>query len=406
MKYDIIVIGGGISGLNILYELAKQKTKKRVLLLEKNNYLGGRIKTFREQINKKNYQWEEGAGRFNKNHKLLINLIKELKLSSHINPIGSDIKFIPSKPIDREFYNKNPFEYVNIVVTRLEKESAEESRKYTFQEYAIKKNILTKKEFDFVLDSFGYYSELVDMNAADALRLFKDGITNKLQYYGLKCGLDQIIEKMRGIILKNKNFTIKTNTHIKNIKYIDSSFVLNSGQYFCDNLVLAIPKPNLCELDFLKPIRRGILDSIVCKPLCRIYAVYENAWFKNMGKITTNNDLRYIIPINEKSGLIMISYSDNAFAEYWKNKRKILPLINKNIRETFDIDIEDPIYIKKSYWDCGVGYWKKNVDSGKISNAMLKPFDVPLFICGENYSTTQGWIEGALITSNRVIELL
>ena len=158
-------------------------------------------------------------------------------------------------------------------------------------------------------------------------------------------------------------------------------------------------------LKILKPIKK-LLELIVCKPLCRIYAIYDDIWFNNITKTTTNNELRYIIPINKDTGLIMISYTDNIFAEYWKNKNSILPIIKKNIKKTFDKDIKDPIFIKKCYWDCGVGYWKKNVDSKIISKIIEKPFNIPLFICGENYSITQGWIEGALISSNNIYKLL
>ena len=55
MEYDIIIIGGGISGLNILYQLDKLKYNKKILLLEKNNYFGGRMKTFRKTINNTKY---------------------------------------------------------------------------------------------------------------------------------------------------------------------------------------------------------------------------------------------------------------------------------------------------------------------------------------------------------------
>jgi len=36
---------------------------------------------------------------------------------------------------------------------------------------------------------------------------------------------------------------------------------------------------------------------------------------KGMPKLTTNNNLRMIIPISEKNGVIMISYTDNKFAK-------------------------------------------------------------------------------------------
>ena len=41
--FDIIIIGGGISGLHTYYKLIQQNKYNKILLLEKNDYFGGRI---------------------------------------------------------------------------------------------------------------------------------------------------------------------------------------------------------------------------------------------------------------------------------------------------------------------------------------------------------------------------
>ena len=36
---------------------------------------------------------------------------------------------------------------------------------------------------------------------------------------------------------------------------------------------------------------------------------------------------------------------------------------------------------------------------------MLQPLDsIPVYVCGENFSETQGWMEGSLETSTQVIQ--
>jgi len=407
MEYDIIIIGGGISGLNILYQLDKLKYNKKILLLEKNNYFGGRMKTFRKTINNTKYHWEEGAARFNNTHKLFINLIHELKLNKYIIDIGSDITFISSTKYNPKYINKNPFDYITIILNKLKNEKEEFAKSFTFKDYAIKNKVVSKEDFDFVLDSFGYYSELVEMNAFDAMHLFKTGITNKLTFHGLSCNFDTLIKELVNHI-KNENYKLKLNTNVKNIIYNNSIFKVETDKqiYYSKKVIFAIPKPNLLKFKILKPIN-NLLNSIVCKPLCRIYSIYDknNIWFNNIGKITTNNHLRYVIPVNKENGVIMVSYSDNKFAKYWKYKENLIPIIKKLLDKTFNIKTELPLFIKKSYWECGVGYWKQNTDSKIISKQMLHPIkDIPLYICGENYSTTQGWIEGALLSSNQLIK--
>ena len=72
--YDLIIIGGGISGLYLAYNLCEKY--KNILLLEVSSELGGRIKT--DYID--DFPIEMGAGRFSNHHKNLFKLIKDLNL--------------------------------------------------------------------------------------------------------------------------------------------------------------------------------------------------------------------------------------------------------------------------------------------------------------------------------------
>jgi protoporphyrinogen oxidase len=78
MIYDIIILGGGIAGLYCAYKLLQKNKILKILILEKNDYLGGRMKIFKKTINGHTFYQEEGAWRFNTNHKLLLKLINEL----------------------------------------------------------------------------------------------------------------------------------------------------------------------------------------------------------------------------------------------------------------------------------------------------------------------------------------
>jgi protoporphyrinogen oxidase len=423
MIYDIILIGGGISGLNTCYELLKNnnellKKKYNILLLEKNNYLGGRIKTFSKKIKNHKYHFEEGAGRLNDNHVYFLQLIKELNLLDKLVKINSTIEFKPSLKTKyfsnnyKEFIGKTPFYYIDKVIQYSKKDIKEDIQKYTFKEYCLK--CLTKKEIEFIIDSFGYYTQLIKMNAYNALQLFDKGMNPKLQFYHVEYGFEVIIKELEKRILE-KNGKIKLKTIVKNIKVIDKLFYIytNKGLYISKKCVLAIPKPDLMKLTILDKCKKKI-NSIGYKSLCRIYAIFDkkNNWMKNIGKTTTNNFSRYIIPIDKNNGLIMISYSDGKYANYWnnlykKNKKIFINKLKENIYKTFQIKINNPLFYKKCYWKCAVGYWKKNVDSSKIYKKIIHPYkNINLYICGENYSENQGWIEGALKTSFEVIKLL
>ena len=79
MKYDIIIVGCGISSLFYLYTLQKMNSSAKIAILEKKPYVGGRIHSIKigDDI------IDSGALRFNKNHKHLIQLLDELEITNY-----------------------------------------------------------------------------------------------------------------------------------------------------------------------------------------------------------------------------------------------------------------------------------------------------------------------------------
>jgi monoamine oxidase len=119
-----------------------------------------------------------------------------------------------------------------------------------------------------------------------------------------------------------------------------------------------------------------------------------------------------IIPMNPKKGLIMISYSDNKYADFWyklyqKGQKSLIEELRKEIRQTTGKTIPDPMEIRVFYWSCGVGYWGITANSQEISQKMIQPLTKHpnIYCCGEHFSEkNQQWMEGALETSQKVID--
>jgi hypothetical protein len=118
-----------------------------------------------------------------------------------------------------------------------------------------------------------------------------------------------------------------------------------------------------------------------------------------------------VIPISEKAGVIMISYTDNIFADFWQSlyKKGGLKDVNKELirlmKLSTGLDIPEPLETHVFYWSCGTGYWGVGADSDVLTESLLHPFpDKSLFICGEHFSALgQQWMEGALETGSRVL---
>ena len=280
---------------------------------------------------------------------------------------------------------------------RLEKK--EVLMNYTFCEYAEK--ILNNDELDFMLIASGYSGQLKKMNAYNAFHLFSKGIRTDTLYWSGKFNLlvDNIIR-----LLQKNNCEMFKNICVKDVIKEDDVFkiILNKKTIYSKKIIFCTPKESLKEFSCLNPIKCIINKSISCKSLCRVYALFnENEeWLMNFNKKTVvNNQLRYIIPINPKKGLIMISYTDDMYTEYWNkkqnNQNELKKSIVRLIKQVLNINITSPKKVYVCYWKCGVAYWNKGVNSEIISDFMINPL-ANTYICGENYSLQQSWVEGAL----------
>ena len=402
--YDIIIIGGGIGGLNCAYNLSKYNYK--ILLLDERKYLGGRMLTYYD----KNINYELGAGRFNKNHKLLVKLIKHFKLTPI--EISSKIDYKDNK--DNKDNDKiNIFNYIiKKIIKKFSKINSNILKKYTFKELCCK--YYDKKFINKIIKYFGYKAEFEILNAFNALKTFQINFNGKIKYFILKEGFSELCNKIANQCLQN-NVTLKLSSCVSNIYKINEVFNVetnNNIKYLGKKIIFAIRKNDLIKFNILNPIKT-ILNSVKPAQLLRIYAYYPviggKVWFSSLNKIITDTKLKFIIPINEKYGIIMISYTDYKDTKYFiengklKSDTILINIINTELKKIFDFPIPNPIKLNSYYWINGCHYWKKNYDSELISKYIINPLS-NIYICGETYSLfNQAWIEGALETSNKVI---
>jgi monoamine oxidase len=432
MIYDYIVLGGGISGLYCAHLLLKKSPKASVLILEREAVVGGRVHTYSDKY----MSVEAGAGRFNMAHTLLMELIGELGLSKKIYPISSDAGYAPADGSEPKILLGNDIKtkwYIVKVVLASKLESADLLKSMSFIDYC--KRVLVKSEIEYIKGSFGYYSELVIMNAYDVIHLLGElGPGN--DFGGLKGGLVQIIDKLVDRISRRAGSRILCNKTVIDIQYVYRG-VMGSAQpgsgsanqhnggsvievYCKENVrpyvglkcICAFPKQVAEKLAIFKPMK-DVFAQIVCAPLCRIYSTFPvvkgKTWFSGMPKFTTNNNLRMVIPISESDGVIMISYSDNKYADGWNRLYKSggVDAVNRELarlmKKSTGIDIPTPLSTRVFHWPCGVGYWGIGADSSQFP---LQPdSSVPIYLCGEHYSgESQQWMEGALETAKRVVE--
>ena len=426
-NYDIIIIGGGISGIYTMYNLKKKYPKLKVLLLEKEDRFGGRIYTYFEKINNQIYKMDLGAGRLGFHHHRIMNLLQDLKLKHEIIPITNTENYVEydKKTNSATDKSKEKRAIVDILYNFFNSSKVSNlSHKFLKRLNLIElfSKFLPKKISEIVENSFEYKCKLKYFNANDAVYYFKHDYNKYSKFFVLKNGLNIIIDKMLSKIKSNKKYVFKKNKNVKNISYdferklykinySDKNFTHNVYSKF---IICALPRKDLVKFDILSPFMND-LNSINEIAKMRIFEIYDTrtreAWFKDLPKISTNEELQFVLPIDSNSGLIMSSYNENLSTNknYWlnlynKSKKDFKDVLNKklnNIFSVFNISVPQSIYIKSYYWSMGVASWKKNVDSQYISQKILNIMP-NFYICGENYSQYQAWCEGSLQTSEEV----
>jgi len=401
MIYDYIIVGGGLSGLYSAYNLLKENPKLDILILERNRDVGGRIDT-QDGL-------EAGAGRFHNNQPLIMKLIRELGLNKNKVPINTYEHFYANTQIhDMEPIHR----IINYIIFISKKESVNTLKNIIFLEYV--RQVLSNDDGTFLLNYYGYSSELTNMNAFDTINLMKTHFNKDNQYYRLEGGLSQIIREL----IKQIDAKIITKRRVNNIEYKseDQLFEITCDniqrKYYSKKCICAVTKETLLKLPIFKPIYK-VLNLIETLPLCRIYATFpkKQIWFKDMPSVTTNNNLRIMIPIDEEKGIIMMSYTDNKYARFWKRllDEEGIEAVNREhqrlIKKTTGLDVPMPKDTKVYYWEHGVAYFKPGFDSQTMLKQILHPIpNIPLYVCGENFSKLNSqWMEGALDTALQII---
>jgi hypothetical protein len=419
--FDVIIIGAGASGLRVGIEILKQYPTLHCCILEKYNYVGGRVVTYRKDLPSiGKVQWENGAGRISKNHRRVRDLIRQYRL--HFVPISGETVFL-----DRHTKQITPnafYSLHNLYLSPLRTLSNELLANHTIVEL-LEKTIGHDKTMEFV-EQFPYYSETHLLRADLALDAFDQEMGSNEGFGVCVEGYQSITDHMHQEFIKLGG-TLLQNTNVIEVKRL--------GEHSME--VLALEKPcspskqehkrvfeanvvvgalHAVALKSIKGIRLPMLRHLTMPPLLRIYAVFPKqhgkVWFHDLPKIVTNSPLRFIIPYDVKKGVIMISYTEGPDATYWMkmSPKDLEHRIYADIQRLFpDRIIPAPLFLKTHPWTDGCTYWKPgHYDPIETSKQSLHPhpMEMPsLFLCSESFSIHQSWVESALEQADKLLAL-
>lgn len=405
-----VIIGGGITGMYLALKLQQKYPNYPLTIIEKTSRLGGRINTYEKQKNK----YDIGAARYSANHSLLKSLINELKLNGLVYSNKTkkhyyvDNTLIKSEKSLLKHYNVNKYDNIEELWSYIFKKIKTYSDNYLVKKTVneILHEILTKNEVKVVIQSFLYNTKIFN---SDALTTFKSiqenyGLLDK-RMFGIDGGTEIIIDKLRDIVIKNgAKILLQHDVGAINKTCIAVSNKGNSYSIKYKELFLCVTRFDLLNFKNLYDgsDKKVIANSLNTGSLMRIYAKYKprngKSWFSGIPKILTDNELQFMIPIDPKTGLIMVSYSSDKLADYW-NKLGDKKIVEDKIHDILDdmfpkINIPKPDWITIHYWSKGIHYWNPGYNSKKVDKVLHK-FD-NIHVLGEAFSNHQSWMEGGL----------
>jgi hypothetical protein len=395
--FDIIIIGGGISGIYCAYRVLEKTPGTKILILEAESHLGGRAGSI--PFHGINILSGAGVGRKEKD-KRLVALLRDLGLSS------------PEFPVKPNYSTTiNP-------VCKLKKDILELRRQYkskihksmTFKEYA--SSILGPEEYtNFVICSG--YSDYENEDAYGTLYHygFED---NYADWTAIGVSWTELIKKMvdkvgkRNILLSHKVSKIEDSRRVvcENGKYFDSKTIILATTI--DSVLRLIPGANS---------KHSIYQQIHGQPFLRVYGQFSKASIPIMKRacpMTTvvPGPLHKIIPMNPDKGVYMIAYTDNKDSKildkYSENTLENRNVLCRLMEIAFDLESGclSLLDMKDFFWPIGTHYYSPFEGNDQDRKNFIKNAQRPmhnLFVIGEMISLNQGWVEGALESVENIL---
>ena len=419
MNADVVIVGAGIAGLRCGIELLQKRPNSTIVILEKYNYKGGRVVTYKKTLqdvkgNCTDLQWENGAGRIHSSHTKVLDLVKRYKLTTF--PLSTEQFYTTTGDLVPNAFD----DLMDMFRPSLQQFQPSILATHTLRQLF---EMLLKGKANPFLNQFPYRAEVDTLRADRGLVSFEDEMGTYDGYVVVKEGLSAMIQGMVNEF-ETLGGHIFLNHSVTEIQTEGETYLVRSKTKAGD--VVWETKKVICALhsEALKQIpcfsNWSILKHLKMEPLLRVYAVFPvvkgNSWFSDIGRTVSPGPIRYFIPINPSCGIVMLSYTDGRDARHLlkileKGEEELEEYLLKEIRAMFPgKEIPEPHFFKAHPWFEGCTYWLPGTyDPKKLSEEAFQPFPetMPgLHCCGESFSLRQAWMEGALEHADALLQTL
>ncbi len=397
LDFDVIIIGGGISGIYILKQLVSFNKNLRIRLFEMSPFLGGRIQTKKNKSNQVIY--ETGPWRFHNSHNRLLKIIKELDLEYKITSSSQTNSYHQKIKLCSDISKKKTCK-----------------QKYRLPGYSIYDSYLLDN--NKCCGDMKSISSKIPLVMESLSSVYNVDNNYKGYYYVLTKGFSNLINNLS----QAHNSCIQNNTKVIDIIYQkDPNIYQITYQQRLENkfvtkkitskfVFLCLPPEYIQDWTISKEYLKPLINSVNTISLHHIYAYSKklNNFFNNSFLIKTDSALGQIVSGDFNNNWFQISYSGGQIADFWNHVKLNSPSIFKNkLISHFNQLGFNKLEISKIesyYWKNAIHYWIPNFNfnlENNVNNSIYpNPICLPnLLYAGESFSSIQGWIEGALQTS-------
>lgn len=396
---DIIVIGGGISGLYILdHLLSTNQTKNlKIKLFEKENYLGGRIKTIYEKDGQ--VKFETGPWRFHTSHVRIKKLVEKYHLSyqqttsSLSESFKQEINYCKgSKQLNKKLTKKSN-KSTNVYGLSMMDNSIYHNNYCSYKDEQLFHS--TPKLMDSTNIAYCSYNE------------------DQGTHYFLIEGFSKLVQKISSIYYNHikLNFFIEDVIYSKEEEKYQIQVKINNQikQFKTQYLFFCLPPHFVRYWTISKLYLKPLIFSVNTMSINHLYGYNSDLskFHQNKFQIFTTSSLDQVVSGNYQNNWFQVSYTAGMRADFWKHMNQLFPgkikkIINQalaNMNLKLKISDYHQCYTEKAvhYWISTYGF---NLKQNLIKSIYPDPVNLPgLFWAGEAFSSNQGWIEGALETS-------
>jgi len=295
--------------------------------------------------------------------------------------------------------------------------------------------VLSSEAYRFVMDAFGYDTPRA-FNVADGMQYILGGGRGTGEARTPDEGMDAIPRALARSFAEAGG-SIRSGHELSRHDLVDGVHQLtfaNSVVVDARRVVLAVPVPALrllagssAVLD--TPAVRATLASVEAFPAVKLYLWYDRPWWLGVDqafRLTTDlppRKLFYFGSEPDSPAALLASYTDGLHAERWRGLvdgwgaagSPAPPRMVAEAERYFDA-IHPSVHDRPastgsafSSWgsdprETGWAIWRPGVRSDDMIRAAVRPMaGLDLFVCGDSFSRSQGWVEGALETADLVV---